>query len=780
MNELQQKLFAIEMASKLWIYGKKLTIWGALLSSLPFMFVPLMLLSAFGVAVSIPLGCAVGGYVCFRKCLRGLSRKRLIGCEREKSGVKKNEAEAAGHGVYLDGSDVDEEYGKIKSELVGHSQVQFEELGYEGGEEVDGNDHRGEPLIYAGGYEGKIPEVKPIEEEVHGLKTYEEPHHLIKLCKGEIPLKWDSHDLTSVGGPTPAGENHSMQNDKVEVRGGVDQLTGDPDVNISVAQRIPEDGSQSKQIDEGKASEGETHLTLNPQVIPIEKTATIEHIPKDKIHFSQEEEIKASERDTQLARDPDHRVSVEEYSLEDETQSMPHAVPMEEQTSKDEAKYNLKEEAKASNDETQLTSDHHHALSVEKISSTDTKLRRKEKEEGEEESNEMQDFPTSESRHEQAAELDLQKFSSTDTKHKKRELEEGKKGKQSIEIHKSPSKKFHHEHGGELDSRKLKGEKEDKQSGEIREIPSKKLHHEHGGKSDSGKLSRRAMKRRRRKHDVERRKEGEESSKMQEVPSKRYNHEDGRELASEKLSPRDGKHRGREEDEEEGKKGENSNETQESSDRSSNAKGAEPDVGKLFSSDTRHKKREEKEEEVLESDKVQEVLSKMYPREQQREVELAPSCDNAIRGGNPASSEPRHYSDALSIQAVSPHGVSLPGSEYNAASRENDVTDIETTLSLEVQVSSASGSDKDSKSVLESSIELDSDESDSDEKIWEEIHAVRKIVGYKEEPHPSYAEEIKALYVFTGVEPPASLENSSDLVKVKEKLKFLKVVVGVK
>lgn len=74
----------------------------------------------------------------------------------------------------------------------------------------------------------------------------------------------------------------------------------------------------------------------------------------------------------------------------------------------------------------------------------------------------------------------------------------------------------------------------------------------------------------------------------------------------------------------------------------------------------------------------------------------------------------------------------------------------------------------------------DSDDSDNDGKIWEEIHAVRKIVGYKEEPHPSYTEEIKALYVFTGVEPSASFENSFDLVKAKEKLKFLKVVVGVK
>ncbi|GLJ27016.1 hypothetical protein SUGI_0529510 [Cryptomeria japonica] len=777
------------MASKLWIYGKKLTLWGALVSSLPFMFIPVMVLSAFGIAISVPLGCAVGGYVCFRKCLSGLSRKRLIACKRENSGMKKNEAEAAGLGECLQGSDVNEECAKITSEPVGHSQVQYEELRSEAGENLDENDRRGEPLIYEEGYEGIIPEVKPLEEEPNRLKSYEEPHHLIKLCEVDTPLKWDPHDLPIVGGQTPSGETHSMQSDQVKVHGGVDQLTWDVHVKISVERRIPEDGTQSKLIDEGTVSEGEPHLMLNPQAILIEKTAAIEQTPKDESRFSQEEEIKASEGDTQLARNPDAWIAVEEYSLEDGIQSKlsvemevseeipqltmnPRAIQMEnnaaeEQNFKDETKYNLKKEAKASDGETRLTSDNHHALSVEKISPTGTKLRGREEEDEEEESNEMQESPTSESRHELGADLDLEKFSPPDTKHKKREAEEEREEKQSSEMQETTSKKFLHRHGEELDSENLPHRdikhrrreedvekwEEGEESKGMQEFSPNRSRNEQGAELDGEKLYPTKTKYKRRDLDE---KEEEKSSKMQEVPSKRSYHEDGRELASKRLSPRDRKHRGGEEDEEEEKKGEISKEMQEiPSDRFSNEQGAELNVEKLSPRDTKHKKGEEdeeEEEEELKSNKLKEVLSKRSCDEQDSEVELAPSTpyiDNAFRDGNQTTPETSYVSAALSIQAVSPHGVSLPGSEYDAASSYNDVTDIETTLSLEVQISSASGSDQDSKSVLESSIELDSDDNDDDGKIWEEIHAVRKIVGYKEDPHPSYAEEIKALYVFT-------------------------------
>lgn len=57
---------------------------------------------------------------------------------------------------------------------------------------------------------------------------------------------------------------------------------------------------------------------------------------------------------------------------------------------------------------------------------------------------------------------------------------------------------------------------------------------------------------------------------------------------------------------------------------------------------------------------------------------------------------------------------------------------------------------------------------------------MRMIVGYKAAPNTNYIEELKALHLFTGVELPPSIENSSDLIEVNDKLRFLKSIVGVK
>ncbi|KAL4574686.1 hypothetical protein LXL04_021522 [Taraxacum kok-saghyz] len=67
-----------------------------------------------------------------------------------------------------------------------------------------------------------------------------------------------------------------------------------------------------------------------------------------------------------------------------------------------------------------------------------------------------------------------------------------------------------------------------------------------------------------------------------------------------------------------------------------------------------------------------------------------------------------------------------------------------------------------------------------DEKIWEKIGAMRAIVGYKAPSQPTSIEELKALYVFTGVEPPTSFKGEWDPHEVNVKLKFLMSIVGVK
>ncbi|KAL6527046.1 hypothetical protein OROGR_016136 [Orobanche gracilis] len=54
-----------------------------------------------------------------------------------------------------------------------------------------------------------------------------------------------------------------------------------------------------------------------------------------------------------------------------------------------------------------------------------------------------------------------------------------------------------------------------------------------------------------------------------------------------------------------------------------------------------------------------------------------------------------------------------------------------------------------------------------EEMIWKKMEAIRVVVGYKAPRSSSYLEELKALYLFTGIEPPPSdsseFDNSSAL-----------------
>ncbi|KAI3470335.1 hypothetical protein Pfo_026998 [Paulownia fortunei] len=68
-----------------------------------------------------------------------------------------------------------------------------------------------------------------------------------------------------------------------------------------------------------------------------------------------------------------------------------------------------------------------------------------------------------------------------------------------------------------------------------------------------------------------------------------------------------------------------------------------------------------------------------------------------------------------------------------------------------------------------------------DEKIWKKIDAIRVIVGFKAPRRPSYFEELKALYLFTGIEPPSSSSmDPSDSTEFYNKLCFLMSVIGLK
>ncbi|XP_072970247.1 uncharacterized protein [Typha angustifolia] len=73
-------------------------------------------------------------------------------------------------------------------------------------------------------------------------------------------------------------------------------------------------------------------------------------------------------------------------------------------------------------------------------------------------------------------------------------------------------------------------------------------------------------------------------------------------------------------------------------------------------------------------------------------------------------------------------------------------------------------------SALEDRSSTDEDDKEvlySEEKIWQQIESLRIVVGYKDTVHSSCVEELRALLLFTGVEPPPSFKDSSDLVEVK-------------
>ncbi|PKA54502.1 hypothetical protein AXF42_Ash000336 [Apostasia shenzhenica] len=68
----------------------------------------------------------------------------------------------------------------------------------------------------------------------------------------------------------------------------------------------------------------------------------------------------------------------------------------------------------------------------------------------------------------------------------------------------------------------------------------------------------------------------------------------------------------------------------------------------------------------------------------------------------------------------------------------------------------------------------------SEEQLWDQISSLRTIVGYKAILKSSLVEELRELYLFTGVQPSPSLnKDSADLGELSYSFKFLKSVVGV-
>ncbi|GMI63456.1 hypothetical protein HRI_000014900 [Hibiscus trionum] len=116
---------------------------------------------------------------------------------------------------------------------------------------------------------------------------------------------------------------------------------------------------------------------------------------------------------------------------------------------------------------------------------------------------------------------------------------------------------------------------------------------------------------------------------------------------------------------------------------------------------------------------------------------------------------------------------SQPSSSYSVHQEASDSSDLPVSTKYEgaadIRISAENAIDAASNEAIQ-----------CEEKIWEQMNALRTIVGYEAAHKETCIEELKALYLFTGIDPPASLKDTCDLDEVDAKLGFLKSVVGVK
>nr|CAD1820380.1 unnamed protein product [Ananas comosus var. bracteatus] len=161
-----------------------------------------------------------------------------------------------------------------------------------------------------------------------------------------------------------------------------------------------------------------------------------------------------------------------------------------------------------------------------------------------------------------------------------------------------------------------------------------------------------------------------------------------------------------------------------------------------------------------------------------REERVIAVADNVVAG----TVEP---SGGVVVESVEIVGESEPpgfSSGYASAVEDQsvDTADVESRSSVE-HAGAFIAADIMVAVETETAASFDVEDFYDEEKLWEQLSAMRTIVGYKAAPSSSLAEEMRAIYLFTGVEPPPiSSGDVSDLREVNRKLHFLKSVIGVK
>ncbi|OMP08025.1 hypothetical protein COLO4_06844 [Corchorus olitorius] len=166
-------------------------------------------------------------------------------------------------------------------------------------------------------------------------------------------------------------------------------------------------------------------------------------------------------------------------------------------------------------------------------------------------------------------------------------------------------------------------------------------------------------------------------------------------------------------------------------------------------------------EDVLNREKKEAIVSNEGEREiNDEKLDLLDELSTVSQQGSP--------SDMNTLEE------SLPSSSHSVYQETSD--------SSELPVSTKAQESDDIQISAGNAIDTASNEQAiySQQKIWEQIKALRTIVGYQAAPQETCINELKALYLFTGIEPPASFQDTSDLAEVNSKLRFLMSVVGVK
>jgi len=166
-----------DMASKLWRVGKKLTLWGALASKLPFLFLPFMVFSALSVSFVVPLGCLVGSFICLRKFYTILYQKTLVGFKRQSvlekldstiSGLPSSEVEISDFSAEnMENESIESPYEEIQhEECTLQKNILFGETYEEEENPHEGEIHNGKPH----------EEEKPCEVKPHQVEVQSNPH----------------------------------------------------------------------------------------------------------------------------------------------------------------------------------------------------------------------------------------------------------------------------------------------------------------------------------------------------------------------------------------------------------------------------------------------------------------------------------------------------------------------------------------------------------------------------------------------------------------------------